>query len=204
MREMRSPAQEAAEDIFFGQVVLIWARWFVILAGTILILWTATTTSEITVKILFIVGLMAMNFFLHGRYLMEQPANARLIALVTLIELGVFTMIILFWQGDRGLRNPLFVFYYPSLLAFALVFPPRLAIPYTVGSVAAYALACLVSDPGIVGQASDLKTLVLRLVTLAAVGGLATYYWRIQRARRRGALDPSSSTLKPQLSTAGQ
>ena len=26
-------AQEAAEDIFFGQIAIIWARWFIILAG---------------------------------------------------------------------------------------------------------------------------------------------------------------------------
>ena len=33
MTEMRSAAQEAAEDIFFGQIVIIWARWFVIITG---------------------------------------------------------------------------------------------------------------------------------------------------------------------------
>ena len=35
MEGIRSPEQEAAEDVFFGQSVIIWARWFVILAGAL-------------------------------------------------------------------------------------------------------------------------------------------------------------------------
>ena len=36
MQEVRSIPQEAAEDVFFGQVVMIWARWFLIAAGVLL------------------------------------------------------------------------------------------------------------------------------------------------------------------------
>jgi len=32
----RTHAKEAAEDIFFGQVVIIWARWFLIAGGAVL------------------------------------------------------------------------------------------------------------------------------------------------------------------------
>jgi hypothetical protein len=31
------------------------------------------------------------------------------------------------------------------------------------------------------------KSLLLRLATMAAMGGLGTFYWRIQRDRRRAA-----------------
>ena len=44
--------QEAAEDIFFGQVVTIWARWFLIAAGTIFFLWTAQKSTQIALGIL--------------------------------------------------------------------------------------------------------------------------------------------------------
>ena len=57
----RTPQQEAAEDIFFGQVVTIWARWFLILAGTIIILWTASTVEEITARVPLVIVLMAMS-----------------------------------------------------------------------------------------------------------------------------------------------
>src|SRR5690349_10916310 len=78
-RSAASAAQEAAEDIFFGQAVIIWARWFIILTGAMLTLWTATTVAEITINTLLIIVLMGMNFFLHGRYLMERPANRSLL-----------------------------------------------------------------------------------------------------------------------------
>ncbi len=185
MQVVRSAAQEAAEDVFFGQVVIIWARWFLILAGAMLTLWTATTVSEITTKILLVVILMAMNFFLHGRYLMERPANRTLIMAASVLDLLIITGAILMWQGQGGLRSQFFVFYYPVLLAFAFVFPPRLAIGYTGLTLVMYVVACLVADFSFVGDADSLKVLVMRLITLASVGGLATYYWRIQRERRR-------------------
>jgi hypothetical protein len=37
----RSLEQEAAEDVFFGQVVMIWAHWFLIASGAVFFLWTA-------------------------------------------------------------------------------------------------------------------------------------------------------------------
>ena len=41
MQAIRNAAQEAAEDIFFGQAVIIWARWFVIAAVTVMMLWSS-------------------------------------------------------------------------------------------------------------------------------------------------------------------
>ncbi|MDP9370349.1 MAG: hypothetical protein M3Q03_19105 [Chloroflexota bacterium] len=45
MQAIRGAAPEAAEDIFFGQIVIIWARWFVVLAATVLTLWTSTSSN---------------------------------------------------------------------------------------------------------------------------------------------------------------
>ena len=41
-------------------------------------------------------------------------------------------------------------------------------------------------------QTDSIKELVLRLLTLGAMAGLGTYYWRILRSRRHAAqgLDP--------------
>ena len=63
----RSLAQEAAEDVFFGQVVMIWASWFLIASGGVFFLWTSKESTELALGVLPIVGLMAVNFCLHGR-----------------------------------------------------------------------------------------------------------------------------------------
>jgi hypothetical protein len=187
MHATHSTAQEAAEDIFFGQAVIIWARWFIIVTGAILTLWTATTVREITINTLLIVTLMGMNFFLHGRYLMERPANRALLIVISLIDLLIITTIVMVWQNQLGLASQYFVFYYPILLAFAFVLPPRLTIAYTAIALAAYASVCLLAGNGLDISTADLKLLVMRLITLASMGGLGTYYWRIQRRRRRSA-----------------
>ncbi len=97
MQNMRMPEQEAAEDIFFGQAVMIWARWFVILAGALIALWAAESIAELALAIGFVVVLMGINFFVHGRYLMERPANRSLLLLVAVVDTAIITLIVLAW-----------------------------------------------------------------------------------------------------------
>ena len=184
MTDARLHMKEAAEDVFFGQVVIIWARWFMIVAGAVLALWTTQKSSGLAVAVVPIAALMVMNFYLHGRYLTERPSNELQIAAASLLDLAVITCLVLFWHGPHvgsGLASPFVVFYYPMLLAFAFVLPRRLAVGYTSLAVSLYAFACLPN----VHTAVDAKSLLLRLTTMAAMCGLGTFYWRIQRDRRR-------------------
>ena len=181
MQEVRSAAQEAAEDIFFGQAVISWARWFIIGAGIILALWTAPDAFSLIVGVIVVVGLMALNFYLHGRYLAERPANRVMITTASLIDLALISLVVI-------LRGDYFILYYPVVLAFAFVMPPRVTAAYTAAALGAYAGAYFVGDPSFLGDVADVKTLVMRLITLGAMGALGTYYWRIQRNRRRAAI----------------
>jgi hypothetical protein len=186
MHAIRTAPQEAAEDIFFGQVVLIWTRWFVILAVAILALWAADSATELAGMSLLVVAMMGLNFLLHGRSLMERPANQRLLIASSAFDLVIVGALVATWQGG-GLENQHFVLYYPILFAFALVFPPRLTATFAIVTLGSYVAICLVDDPSFLGHAEDAKTLAQRLITLAAMAGLGTYYWRIQRDRRRAA-----------------
>ena len=212
MQELRSSEQEAAEDVFFGQVVINWARWFIIAASVVLVLMTADNTGRVVVGILPVVALMAMNFYLHGRRLAERPANRALIMLSSLLDLAAITAVVLLWPGAPGLHNPFFVMYYPVVLAFAFVMPARLTFVYTVTALAAYAGASFLAELSLTSKealfllSSDanvfqgaVEILVARLITLGAMGALGTYYWRIQRDRRRAA---SGETVESQAAPA--
>lgn len=188
MQKVTSIAQEAAEDIFFGQVVMIWARWFIVATAAMVVLWGAETAAELGGAIVLVLALMGINFFFHGRYLVERPANPALLTLAAVLDIAVITAIVGVWDVN-GLDSQYFILYYPVVFAFALVFPPRLTMVYTVLAAAAYAVASFVIDPGFVGEPELIKRLVMRLIILAAMGGLGTYYWRIQRNRRRDALE---------------
>ena len=187
MNELRSTAQETAEDIFFGQVVIIWARWFVILAATIAVLWSADDVGELTTAILLLVPMIVINFFVHGRYMMEKPANHLLLIALSVVDVIIITLIILFWEEPRGFESQFYIYYYPVLLAFAFVFPVRISALYTILTVALYVGACLIVNASFLDNMTDVEGMLIRIITMLAVGGLATYYWRVQRKRRREA-----------------
>ena len=187
MNDIRTGAQEAAEDVYFGQVVANWARWFIIGAGIVLVLWTATEPTRLVVGIIPVVILMAINFYLHGRSFAEKPANRAMITLTSVLDIALITVVVLFWPGAAEIKSVFFVMYYPVILAFAFIMPPKVTLAYTVLAVAAYAGASIAADPGLVTNVVEIESLVTRVITLAAMGALGTYYWRTQRNRRRAA-----------------
>ena len=206
-REVRTAEQAAAEDIFFGQSVILWARWGVIVAGTVLVLWTSTSVGQLTRTFPFFLALMAMNFFLHGRYVMGSPLNRQVVILASLIDLVLITAIVLFWPGPIGLKSQFFVLYFPVVFAFALVFPRVIEVAYTTLCILVYAGACFAtSTVSTANSADDYKLLVMRLIVIAAMGFLGNYYFRIQRDRLRYASGGTSALteLQKKLEPAGR
>jgi hypothetical protein len=183
VREVRTAAQANLEDVFFGQTVILWARWSVIVAGIVLVLWTSATITHLTQTVPFFLALMAMNFFLHGRYVMGSPLNRTAVMVASFVDLVLITAIVALWPGSQGLNNQFFVLYFPVVFAFALVFTRRIEVAYTVLAMLAYVAACVFTAtvPFDLGNAD--KILVMRLVVIAAMGFLGNYYFRIQRDR---------------------
>ena len=93
------------------------------------------------------------------------------------MDLGIITLIV--WQTG-GLGSSSFVYYYPALLALALVFPLRMVGYFVVGLMAVYSV---VSLPAHYAE-SDLQVLTARLISLLAVGVVGYIYQDIERRRR--------------------
>jgi hypothetical protein len=183
VREVRTAAQANLEDVFFGQTVILWARWSVIVAGIVLVLWTSTTITHLTQTVPFFLALMAMNFFLHGRYVMGSPLNRTAVMVASFVDLVLITAIVALWPGSHGLNNQFFVLYFPVVFSFALVFTRRIEVAYTVLAMLAYVAACVFTATVPFDLGVGDKTLVMRLVVIAAMGFLGNYYFRIQRDR---------------------
>jgi len=181
----RGQTQEAAEDLFFGQIVIIVASWSLVVACTVLVLWNVRNEFELVTCIVPVAALMAMNFFLHGRYLLGRPANRVLTLTAAVLNLIIITVVVFGWPGLQGLQSQFFVLYYPLLVAVAFVFAPTVSLAYTALALVAYIAACLLVDTTFLTSGREVELLVQRLTTLAATGALAAYYWRVQRARRR-------------------
>lgn len=193
MNELRSTVQEASEDIFFGQEVIIWARWFVIAAAAITLLWTSTSIAEMMTAILILLPLITINFYVHGRYLVEKPVNQILLVGLSLVDVAIVSLIILSWQANNGFVSQYYIFYYPLILAFAFVMPPKISVVFTILTLGAYTVVCLLADSSFTTSWLEIERLVIRFITLAAMSGLGMFYWRIQRRRRREALQGHTS-----------
>lgn len=206
VREVRTADQANQEDVFFGQTVIVWARWSVIVAGIVLVLWTSRDVGHLMVTMPFFLVLMAMNFFLHGRYVMGSPLNRVIVTVASVVDLVLITAIVVFWPGSSGANNQFFVLYFPVVFAFALVFTRRVEVAYTVLAMVAYAGACVFTGTAPLDLGPVDKTIVMRLIVIAAMGFLGNYYFRIQRDRLAqasggglSALEAMSAHLQPAL-----
>jgi len=186
----KSKTQEAAEDVFFGQIVIIWARWFLIAAGAVISLWSANEVDQLILAILTLTVLMGTNFFVHGRYMTGKPVNKFLLLVANLMDVTIITLLVALWNGQMGLESDFFILYYPILLAWALVFPPAITILFSLVTLVIYAAVCLLAmDPLVMfDNLAGLQMLTSRLITLGAMAGLGTYYYRRQRDSLRKML----------------
>jgi hypothetical protein len=184
MYEIPNATRDAAEDIFFGQLVMILARWALILTAAAHMLWGADDQTALVVGMLPLVAMMALNFYVHGRYLMEQPVNPVFLMTASVLDMAFVTLVIVLAPGPRGFASPLFVLYYPLLLAAAFVYPRWFTCAYLLAALAGYVAACLVTSAPFLDDGRQLEILVQRLTVGVATAGLGTYYWRIERRRR--------------------
>jgi hypothetical protein len=132
---------------------------------------------------------MVINFFVHGRYLMEKPVNRMLLTILSVVDILVITLLILFWPTAKGIESQFYIFYYPLILAFAFVSTARNSLIYTAFALVLYIVVCVV-NPTVAINSLWLERLTIRLITIAAMGVLGAYYWRIQRTRLREAAGP--------------
>src|SRR5579859_4586781 len=176
---------EGAADVFWGQIATLWARWALLAGGALLVLSHADSTSQLAIGILPVVALLLLNFYLHGRYLVDQPANAVLTLLASCFDVAMLALLCL----TSGFGNPMFVFLYPIVFGVGLVYPPRMSWAFTLAAMALYSLLLVSSGD------FDAKLLVVRLVTLAAVGGLGSVYWRSVRRDTRKVEPDAAAAL---------
>jgi len=174
MESLQAEELEFKEDIFFGQVIIIWARWFVILGIAAAILLNVKEPRDLVIGLIPIVVLMLMNFAVHGSYLMERPVGQTLIFITSAVDLIIVSVMVGLDQIGQGFGSQLFAF----------VMRRQWAIGYTALTLLVYLLICLFSP----GSQIEWREMFVRLLTLGGIGGLGSYYWRIMRSRRRAAL----------------
>ena len=170
---------ESSADLAHGQVVIIAARWILVVAGLVLALWDPAEMGELRTQIVLVLGLAVGNFYLHGQLLNKKPVLSRVVYAASAADIAVISLIMIV-QG--GFESNLYVFYFPALLAMSVAFRTEIAASFAGAAIATYGVISLAT----LGDASGVM-LMTRLLMLASVAFCGNVYWRIERDRRTAA-----------------
>ena len=167
----------STDDLAHGQVVIVAARWILVVAGLVLTLWNPASMGDLRVSIVLILGLAVANFFLHTQVLMGRPASATVVYVASAADIAVISLVLIVGGGFNTIP---YVFYFPALLALSVAFPTRVTAIFAGAAIAAYALISVLTAGG-----SDSATVLSQMLMLAAVAVCGNVYWRIEGDRRR-------------------
>jgi hypothetical protein len=184
-QKKRMAERTSSKDLIYGQPVIVAMRWILVASGLLLVLWNPDSLSVMRVQIMVILMLALANFYLHAQLLMKRPVLDQVVYASSAIDLVLVTMLISI--GD-GYDSRLFVYYFPAIVSFSVVFPTMLTTTYVGSTMAVYGMLCLISG-------GDPLIIMSRLVMIAAVGFCGNLYLRIERSRRQAAIESQKQLL---------
>jgi hypothetical protein len=172
------PDEQVSGSSQLGQVVIVTARWLLIITGFVVTLWNPTQANinPVRITLLVLFGLAIANFFLHAQILKRRPIERPILYAASAADLGIITLIV---AAYGGLTSSSFVYYYPALLALALVFPLAVTGYFAGGLVLAYAVVSLPAH----FTEMDLQVLFARLISFVAVCVIGYVYQGIEHRR---------------------
>ncbi len=171
---------EEAHYLVSGQIVIVIARWLLILTSLVITVWQPPQgdLDKIRISLFVMMALAAGNFYLHARVLMRRQVPVLLVYAASAADLVIISLLTAVYGGFAALT---FVFYYPAAIGLALAFPRRTAAVFTGALLGLYTA---ISLPGVLNQA-DTLVLLERLLSIAGVIVVGSLYLGIERDRRR-------------------
>jgi hypothetical protein len=182
---------EAAAGLDHGQTVIVTARWILIAVGLFLVTVVPShDVGEVRLQVALILLLGLGNFFLHGLLLKRRAVFGGVAYAASAIDLAVVTILLASQGGD----SPVYVLYFPALLALSVAFEPTITALYAAGTAAVYGALAIV-------QGLDPAIAVTRSLMFVAVAFCGAVYWQVEcdrRGRQRPAT-PSTTNLEGSL-----
>lgn len=138
-RQVEDPRDEKS---LHGHILIITARWVLVVVGLVLALYRPHDLFELEFSIVTILVLAVINFFLHVSTVTDRTIQTPYIYAATVGDVVVISTIVAMTGGATANS---FVFYYPAVLAYTLVFPRMISLPFTAGVIGTYSFVALPS-----------------------------------------------------------
>ncbi len=182
---------QAADDLRFGQGVIIAARWILVIAGLALALWSPAPLSELRLQIVLILGLAVANFWLTAQILTRRPVITGIVYALSAADVAVISLIV---NAAGGFKSNNYVFYFPAVVAISLAFDIRATFLFTGAAIGAYALIALDT-----GGNHEPEVILIRMVMLVAAAVCGNVYRRVEQDNRRRAAEEARAALLAQV-----
>ena len=169
-----------SEDLYYGQTVIVWARWILIGAGLVLSFWNPRDLFVLQIQLAVIIALAFGNFYLHVQLLRGHPSIDLVVYGASAADLAVVTALVVVQQG---FPSPVFIFYFAAVLGFSVAFPTLLTAIYSAAAIGVYGIICLATA----GSADD-PAIFTRVLMFAAVAFCGNVFARNETHRRAEAV----------------
>ncbi len=183
---MLKHSEEYLEDIAHGQIVIITARWILILSGWVLALWQPEEipTWQLQLQILLLMAYTIGNFFLTVQWVKRSEALTSVVYASMLADVSLVTILV---GSLGGYESNIYVFYFPALFALSVTFPKPVTVAYTLLALVAYGLIILIdaSADGVL-SAVEAQNIGTRLIMMAGVAFCGGLYRTLEVDRRHG------------------
>ena len=183
-----TPGSIASDDLRYSLRIAVWVRWFVVIAWLVQHNYRPDFNSDVYVPdMLLVLSLLLFNGYVHYRIHTNRALTWHWAAALSAMDVSAVTVGLAI---SGGFNNSFYVLYYPAIATFAVVFSSfRLSFAWVSMVAILYAALSLVIDPTVDFDAKMEKVLFIRIVTMYAVVAAVNLIMRLERTRRREAVE---------------
>lgn len=168
--------ERGQDGLAHGQLVVVAARWVLVLTGLVLAMWNPGELADLRIQITVILALAVLNFYLHAQVLTKRPVLDPVVLGASVGDLAVISLLV---ASQGGSSSSLYIFYFPAILALSVAFPATLTALYSGAAMLLYTLIALtgpMDDP-------NTQNVVVRLLMIAAVAFCGGIFRTIEAGR---------------------
>ena len=194
------PSYTVFEDYRSSQLVAVVVRWFVLVTWLTLINLDRENSSALLFRDLMGGALVVLNGYVHWRIWKGRPITWPYVLALSLMDLTVITASLMV---TNRFESAWFIFYFPALMAAALIFDRRISFTLVAIVVAIYTGMSLALEPGVdtsVVFDGDEDQLVAIVVCMFGVVVAANLMTRIERERRRDTVAAERTRMEENIS----
>lgn len=186
-----APAKQRAiiaEDYRYSQQVAVVIRWFVLAAWLFLVNYRTDLEPPVQFALdTLAIPLILANAYVHWRIRAGRPVTSAYVYALSILDVMV---VLVGLAMTTRFANTFFVFFYPVLIGFSVVFHQRrVALGLGTLAIGGYIAISVLLEPGVSIADQEERILAARVVSMFAVVVAANLMTRIERNRRIAAVE---------------